>query len=219
MQIDWIIRDDSHHALLVVALGWGASKEVLGNQRWPEGYDVVTLSDYRDMSFEKEILDLPRYSKRALVAWSFGVWASERLFAEGDFQKLVAIGGTPKPIDRHYGIDPRVFALTLRGVLNDGVVRFVALMCGKHLGDYMKNHSRRSLEDIQEELKILSIQGLIVQENLAWTAAFVPMADRIFPVKAMLDYWTSANVEVRELHGVPHYAFYDKNLIECMIKD
>ncbi len=219
MQIDWIIKDDTHSALLVVALGWGASKEVLGNQVWPEGYDVVSVCDYRDMSFEKGSLGLNSYSKRVLVAWSFGVWASERLFSNGDFEQLVAIGGTPRPIDRDYGIDPRVFALTLRGVLNDGVVRFVALMCGKHMGEYMKNHSRRALTEIQQELQILSQQGLQVQENLVWTKAFVPMADRIFPVAAMLNYWGEKGVEIFKLEDVPHYAFYDKELIGCMIKN
>ncbi|MFI3295641.1 MAG: DUF452 family protein [Rikenellaceae bacterium] len=218
MQIDWIKRDAANRSLLVVAQGWGSSVEVISNQLWPLGFDVVSLCDYRTL--DSSALDFSGYSYRVLVAWSFGVWASERLFPSDFFDRAVAVAGTPCPIDRFYGIDPRVFQLTLRGVLDEGVVRFVARMCGRYLRDYLRCHSTRDLGEIREELVVLGRLGSAPSSSaLAWTRAVIPLQDKIFSVASMRRYWGERGVPVLELADVPHYPFYDKEFILCITRD
>lgn len=218
MQVNWLVKKNNPH-LLIIALGWGASTEVVGNQILPNNTDVVTLRDYSDLRFDAVDLPLENYSEKSLVAWSFGVWASEQLFANQSFTTAIALCGTPYPISRDYGIDPRVFALTLHAVLNDGVVKFVARMCGKHLREYLQNHSTRALSDIQEELQILNdVAVKPYTPSIRWTGAIIAEKDIIFPVKSVVNYWKSTTTPIIYLPETPHYPFYTNDFLICTIK-
>lgn len=218
MQIDWI-KQDNNTNLLIIALGWGASPEVIENQLLPLNCDIVVIYDYRLLSYSAEKLDLAKYSVKTLIAWSFGVWASEQLFSKQNFDQAIAIAGTPYPIEKKYGINPRAFALTLQSVLNDGVVKFIVRMCGKHLREYLRHHSKRELTDIQEELVILNAAGQnIYTPELKWSKALIPAEDIIFPAKSQEVYWKTRDTKIEILPSTPHYPFYDEEFIQkCLI--
>ena len=217
MHNHWLINKDENSKLLVIALGWGASPEVLGNQIMPDGYDILCLYDYKNL--HHETLWTNEYNNISLIAWSFGVWAAEQLFPNIQFTQAVAITGTPFPINREFGIDPRIFSITLQSIQAEAIVEFVVRMCGKQLRTYNKYHSRRTTADIQEELEILNENGRVnYSPKIEWTEFIAAEKDKIFPATSVENYAKSKGVKSRVIEGAPHYVFYDENLIKCTIK-
>lgn len=216
MQVDWIKKGESDK-LIVMALGWGASVDVVVNLNF-DGYDVVALCDYKKLDVNVKSL-LEGYSEVNLIAWSFGVWASEQLLGEVAFNKAIALGGTPKPIDRRFGIAPRIFDLTLIGIQNDGVAQFVVRMCGRHLKKYLGNFSKRSLDDCKEELTILDKVGRVEYVPKVRWSCFVGMgADLVFPCSSVRNYASENGFKFELLEGVPHYPFYNDDFVLWAIK-
>lgn len=216
MQVDWIIRDENDK-LLIVALGWGASKEVVENQNYCDGYDVVIICDYKEIDFSFRNT-LNKYKSVSLLSWSFGVWASEQLFGGVRFDKAVAVAGTPFMIDKMFGIDPRMWNLTLKVVLNEGVTKFVVRMCGRKLRDYMKHYSLRELKDVQDELALLDVKGRVdYLPSVNWSHFYACKNDLIVPPKSVVNYAKHINVECETIDEV-HYVFHDPNFILCAIE-
>ena len=217
MQTTWLVNKPDNTKLLIIALGWGASPEVLGNQIMPENYDIITIYDYKKLNYDA--LWTKKYQTVSLIAWSFGVWASEQLFPNMKFTEAVAITGTPHPIDRNFGIDPRVFNLTVQSIQSNAIVEFVVRMCGRQLRTYNQHHSKRTTTDIQEEIQILNIEGQKpYAPKIRWTEFIAAGKDKIFPAKSVESYAKQNGVNCRVIEDAPHYVFYDENLIKCTIK-
>lgn len=217
MRVDWI-KKDGKRDLLVIALGWGASKEVIANQVYDDSYDVVTFCDYKQFDVDVQQV-IAGYENLYLFSWSFGVWASEQLFANVNFVRAIAAGGTPRPIDRKYGIDPRVFDLTLKGIMTEGVAQFVIRMSGKHLKKYLNNFSVRSLQDCQEELSILNKVGRVeYTPTIKWSEMLGLELDLIFPARSIKNYCLDFNIKYTLVKGLPHYMFTEEDFIKCRIK-
>lgn len=216
MQKTWL-KKEGQTKLLVVALGWGASPEVIQSQHFSD-YDVVCLYDYH--SLDVELSDIEQYNDISLMGWSFGVWAAERVLYNIKFTQAIAICGSPYPINKDFGIDPRAFAITLRGIVNEGVGVFLARMCGKKLREYMQNHSTRNLEDIREELQVLAIKSIEpYTPKIKWTKAILSGKDRIFPTQSAANYWTQTGVPYNIIEDMPHYPFAEENFICNTIKN
>ena len=77
----------------------------------------------------------------------------------------LAVNGTPRPIDEHCGIPPRVFELTLRGMSGAALVKFRHRMCGDTYAYFMRHLPQRSLEDMQHELATIGRQALSLPEG------------------------------------------------------
>ncbi|MEG1606748.1 MAG: DUF452 family protein [Mucinivorans sp.] len=211
MQKYWI-RKDGNERLLLMAMGWGASADVMFGQSFGQ-HDVVCLYDYRDMTVD--LSDIRLYNDITLVGWSFGVWAAEQALKELKFTRAVALVASPLPINKEYGIDPRAFAITLNGIIKEGVVKFVTRMCGQYLREYMQHYSMRDLDGCRRELEILGIEGAKpYTPKIQWDEAILGGNDRIFPTAPAQRYWQEKGVKCTILEGMPHYIFAERGFIE-----
>ncbi|MCC8035346.1 MAG: DUF452 family protein [Rikenellaceae bacterium] len=219
MQVDWIWRKGNPR-LAVIVMGW-ASDGRLVRDIIPEGFDALCLYDYRDIGevlagkwAPGAIFDPSQYSRVSLIAWSFGVWAAERLFGpEGpfstDFDKAVALNGTPLPADELCGIGSRRLAVTIRGLAKGGKELFDRKAYGpdyRRLSDFL---SPRSLDDNIRELEELSRASAVAyMPSIEWNYALMGTLDEIFPPDNMARYWGSRGEKV----PLYHYPFGDESI-------
>ncbi len=247
MQAVWIIRTSTadeqagRRGVLVFAAGWAGSDELVRHLVRPnDGWDLLCLFDYRTQPSEtekEELINLLRpYRQRRLAAWSFGVWAAERIFGgvsaattkeEGRFwDEALAIGGTPAPIDDLYGIPRRAFDVTVRSIGGTGTGKFLERMCGTPdvLREYYRHRSTRPLEEIYDELVALRRQAEAAETGGGgpakgfWTEAIVGGRDAIFPPANLERYWSEAGVTVVRYPEMPHYPFGEPALCARMIR-
>lgn len=208
--------------VIVFALGWAGSDELIRHLILPDDCDLVCLFDYRDLAFSADFIPaIQSYPQKYLVAWSFGVWAATRLLSTIDWADTVAINGTPKAIDDRYGIPRRAFELTVRGIRAAGTQKFLERMCGDHLRDYYRHRSTRPLDEIVVELERLGesyVEPTPDQQRL-WKRAVVGGLDAIFPPENMLRYWQEAGVEMTKVPGMPHYPLYDPEILVKILED
>lgn len=230
MQTVWIKRSaPTAEAVLVWALGWAGSDELVRHRAVPEGCDLLCLFDYRTLpdvaETERLTALLAPYRKRYLAAWSFGVWAAATLFGRTALRwdAATAIGGTPRPVDDTYGIPKRAFAVTVRSIGSSGTGKFLERMCGTQevLRAYYRHRSTRPLEEIYAELVSLQRQAAGTGDPEPapgfWTQAVVGGQDAIFPSENMERYWRAAGVPVVLRPAMPHYPFCDSELSDLLI--
>lgn len=218
MQEVWIKQSGSDRVILF-ALGWAGSDELISHLETVDA-DLVCLYDYRTMEpSERLITRLASYRERHLVAWSFGVWAATELFADRiEWHSATAIGGTPRPVDPDFGIPPRSFALTVRGIEAAGTLRFLQRMCGSELAAYMSHRSTRPMDEITQELRILGeLSATRHTERLPWSHAIVGAEDQIFPPAAMAAYWQQSNTPCTIIEGLPHYPIHQIHTITATL--
>lgn len=182
---------------------------------------------------------LTAYSNTCLFAWSFGVMMAERIFGEdraysgvaGElgkevaghrFTHAVAINGTPRPVDEHFGIEPRRMAATLRGLARGGMDAFERKTYAEHYGrlrtqtastESRGTISPRSLEDNIHELNVLCELAEQEREHtIKWDEAVVGTRDEIFLPQNQLSFWGSLAKEL----PLPHYPFGDAHFFADM---
>ena len=175
MERRWLERG-GNDKLLVLVLGWAADWRVVEHLAY-EGYDVVAIYDYRamnDAEREEHLADLAleSYKRVDLVAWSFGVWVAEQLFGGEKFASATAYNGTPFPVHKEYGIEPRRMAVTIRGLKSGGMELFSKRTYGKHYDEFEDRLQPRSVEDNVEELVALQERSTKPYEpTIEWSGA------------------------------------------------
>lgn len=94
--------------------GWGMDEHTVQHVRGMG--DLLLFYDYRDISGE-DAPEVEGYESVRVVAWSMGVWAASVLLSRWNIPVScrVAINGTERPVDEHYGIHPKIYLLTERG--------------------------------------------------------------------------------------------------------
>ena len=206
MRYDWI-KHEGGDKLTVFMLGWGADGNMLQDYTASDDSDLICFFDYHDTNFPEGLLqEIESYSHRQLIAWSFGVWAAEKVFAKVDFERATAINGTTLPVDEAYGISPRNFELTVRGIERAGNQKFIERMCTGRIGAYNLHPSQRSIEDISSELRTLAeLFSTPYAENIRWDQAVIGGRDLIFPPGAQQKYWQSQGVPYTLVEDMPHY--------------
>jgi biotin synthesis protein BioG len=164
-----------------------------------------------------------RYERIVLVAWSMGVWAAGRAFADHDdlFDRAVAVNGTARPIDAQYGIDPDMYRATLDGFSATTRDTFYRRMCHtpERLDRFMAAPPSRSIESQAAEL-----ESIMVQTKGGEPAAICPFdrvivgkQDRIMRHGNQVRFW-SDRAPCRVLNA-PHYPFFDVTWEELLHDD
>lgn len=202
--------------LLVIVLGWAADWKIVEHIQ-PKEFDVVCLYDYRQIATSEELSEetfTKKYKNRYLFAWSFGVWVAENIFAGQRFDHSVAFNGTPFPVDKQYGIDPRVMEVTIRGLERGGMEQFNRRTYGQHYDRFESRLSTRSLEDNIAELRNLQkLSVMPYSPSIEWDKAIVGSEDSIFPPQNMKCFWG----DQAQILPLPHYPFADsKQILEYL---
>ena len=197
MQIDWIVKN-GNDKLLVVVLGWAADPTmVAGVVELRKDFDIVCIYDFREI---RSLDTLGNYPEIHLIAWSYGVWAAEQILPEMDFASAVAVNGTPLPVDDEFGIQKKIFELTVNNI---NISKFEQRMC---FGMRETVKIRRPENECIDELRALQkyFQNPY-KVSIKWSKAVVGGRDLIFPPEKQLKYWNSNNTEVDYRQNAPHF--------------
>lgn len=205
----YIDKTDSNRVTLFFA-GWGMDITPFRDIKSNDSdiiicYDYTTLNNVEDLKCE-----LTQYSEIKVVAWSLGVYAAELVIPQlnVDIVKLVAINGTPIPIDDTYGIKVVNFKGTIENANEQGIALFNRRMCHKRdmLAIYNQNPTQRSANDLKTELEAVYNRFFSNQNSntVIWSRAIVGERDLIFTTDAQLKYWESINTTI-SIVDIAHY--------------
>ncbi len=207
----WINRQGNNE-LLIFFNGGGMDARPFGHLA-ADDLDVLMFYDYRDLCLPELKLE---YTRINVVAWSFGVWAYAACGLELPCSRVIAFGGTLRPIDAQEGIDPAVFMSTVDNWDEAGRTKFYRRICGGAAGFQTFKLPARSVESQVEELKVIGLAAMGTEAETRYTRAFVGEQDRIFAVDAQLNSWSKRGVKtviVPEAHYMFGHCHHWKELL------
>ena len=158
----------------------------------------------------EEAPEVEGYESVRVVAWSMGVWAASVLLSRWNIpvSYRVAINGTERPVDEHYGIHPKIYLLTERGMTEQGRDKFFArMLSGKEeIERFEENKPCRDIDEQRDELRLIREQSVREMSEMHWDRVYISEGDIIFPVENQRNWWRN-RVEIITLSG-GHYPFY-----------
>jgi len=214
MKTFWL-KKQNNSKLVLFFCGWGMDKNPIEHLKI-EDFDVLAVYDYSDLNFEE---DIQNYSEITLIAWSMGVFAASLVCSQFNIQKSIAINGTQSPIDAGFGINPKVYKLTLDNFSES--VRdkfFLNMFCS--IEEYEK--FAKPLRDLQSQRFELAFLQEITEQNQSldfkFDCAIISNRDNIIPSKNQKKFWQTKKVKVVELNS-GHYPFFEFGSLEEIINE
>ena len=185
--------------LLLYLNGWALGPVAVAHLGQPKDRDLLILWDYREDTLT---FDFSPYEEIQVVAWSMGIWATDRLMERLPSLKdrittATALGGTGYPMDDRYGI-PETINRQMVG--------------GKTYRHLHADLSARSTEAIREELfrpyalthaSLRPVPKPVAQG--VWTKAYIGTDDRVVPPASQRIYWEEQGVATEEIKDGVHY--------------
>lgn len=217
------LKNTDSDRLILFFGGWGSSPELFSEHGIENGYDCLLCCDYRDLSFDRSLLD--GYGSVRVIAWSMGVWAADRICRNTNgvnWEEATAFGGTLRPVDDDYGIPRAVFEGTLGNMSLSVLYKFRRRMCGGDLEYFERHLPARDIADLKEELECL---GRLVtateydshkntSSGFAWTRAIAGERDLIFPFAGQIAAWRLEGLMAETVDA----AHYDRGIFEALLQ-
>ena len=197
MQHQWLNKESKNKNLIVFFNGWAMNDSPIKHLNC-QNYDVLMVSDYRDLNFDFRQFDFSKYEKKYLICWSMGVYAAN-LFKNifDNFDKKIAINGTTKIIDDNFGIPNKIYKITVKFLNEESRDKFI-----KNMFDNGKINPNititRSLSELKEEL--ISIQNIELSQELNYDLAIISKDDKIIPTKNQLNFWQN-KTKIKEINS------------------
>ncbi len=197
MQHQWLNKESKNKNLIVFFNGWAMNDSPIKHLNC-QNYDVLMVSDYRDLNFDFRQFDFSKYEKKYLICWSMGVYAAN-LFKNifDNFDKKIAINGTTKIIDDNFGIPNKIYKITVKFLNEESRDKFI-----KNMFDNGKINPNititRSLSELKEEL--ISIQNIELTQELNYDLAIISKDDKIIPTKNQLNFWQN-KTKIKEINS------------------
>ena len=183
MEYKWL-NQYNNDKVIVFFNGWGLDESVV-KHLCSDSFDVLMFYDYNSLNtnFDFKILNL--YSKKYLIAWSMGVMCAS-LFNNIIYDKKVAINGTLLPIDARYGINPKIYELTINGFGENSCQKFVNNMFDENDKElYFGNN--RTFENVYNELIALKNYKPVL--DFKYDDVLISNNDKIIPTKNQSAFW------------------------------
>ena len=210
MKYHWLNKQNNTE-LIVFFTGWSFDEKPFEFLDCGSA-DVLFVYDYNEISaLEKEIFT--KYTKKTLLTWSMGVFAAYLLKDRfKDFDKKIAINGTPFPVDDEFGIPQKPFLLTLRHAKTGLEGKFYQNIFEKEeeFEKYSKTPVNRSIENRVEELKSLyeKIKSTKFDYENFYDFSLISTHDKIIPTKNQINFWQNcAPYKILESGHFPFYNF------------
>ncbi len=209
------LRDSNSKTIVVFFAGWALDEKPFEALE-SKGYDLLFVYDYSDLSFE---FDFSKYDKKILIAFSYGVFISSLLQEKLPvFDRKIAVNGTLRPIGKEFGINEKIFKLTLDSISPESMQKFYSRMFDNNLDyEYFMEHlPSRNWYQCKEELAKIS-ECYQNNQNLGYTfdKAIISNEDKIFPAKSQINFWQ--NTEVKNIEA-GHFPFYKFNSVDEIIE-
>ena len=183
--------------LIIFFNGWGMNKNTIDHLYLEKGYKLECLS----FPYSTSHINFSDFKKIFVVGWSFGVFYASKFILENPNLKCssIAINGTPYIIGR-FGISPKMFALTLKTISNENILKF-----------YDNMGAPRDLFKEKIDLKKLEDELLYILENqptrhISFDKVFLGKMDRIIPYSKQSKFYQNENSHVIRLE-CEHYPF------------
>lgn len=195
MHVRWL-QHNGHSDLIVIFGGWALGAEMFKHLTGTA--DVLFLDDYRDLDGPP---DLSTYERRTAVAYSFGVAAFAHLdeITRDQFDRTVAINGSPAPVDRKLGIPPVIFQKTLDSLSEESFQSFAALCFGENQPHMPIDVSARAAE-----LEAVQTRG--PADCPRFDRIWISQNDRIFPPQNLARAFADQQDAIRTIDA-PHVPF------------
>lgn len=212
--------DNNSNNLMIFFLGWAFDSAPFAGFDF-EDNDVLFVYDYSSLEFDRYCLDFSKYNRKTLIAFSYGVFMSALVREDlPNFDFSVVVNGTLKPIDKEFGINPKIFSLTLEHISDESMDKF-----------YLKMFNNSSCSERFFANKPINIPSLNKKELSQIQKYFIETSniymdfdkiiiadnDKIIPTKSQLNYWGKDKVVILEDSG--HFPFYKFEKISeiCLI--
>lgn len=201
-------RSDSNR-LIIFFNGWSLDENIIKHLD-TVNYNVLMFYDYSDLEISEEILEkCNSYQEINIISWSFGVWACSAVINKfNKLKNVIAINGTPVPIDNSFGIPEKIFNLTLSNLSEKNYPLFYKNMFLKFEKNFLKGLPNRDIANQTQELtqiKNLS-SSLAVPIPQQFTKIFVGTQDKIIPAKNQIKFWSQYKelpiIELNEGHCI-----------------
>ncbi len=193
MKYKWLNKQNNSR-LIIFFNGLGMDENAVKHIE-VENYDVVMFYDYNNLKTDFDFSVLNNYAEKNLVAWSMGVMVATNFNFGVQFS--VAINGTLSPIDLKFGINPKIYDLTIRGFNSEKFV--LNMLDNEEFADDIKPN--RETENQKGEL--IAIKNYSAKEGFEYSKVIISDNDKIIPTKSQCVYW---NIEANLKSG--HYPFH-----------
>ena len=186
MQYFWLNKTKENNKLIVFLNGWGMNETPVKHLKYND-FDVLILFDYKNLEFNFKEFEFDKYEKKYLISWSMGVYVAS-LFKNvfNSFDKKIAINGTTKIIDDDFGIPKKIYNITTKYLNEESRDKFI-----KNMFDNGKLNPNititRELPELKDEL--ISIQKIVLKDELGFDTAIISKNDKIVPYKNQLNFW------------------------------
>lgn len=201
--------------------GWGMDDKPFGELSFP-GYDIAVAWDYTDEAFDATLL--ARYREVVVIAWSMGVYESNRLLPQLKLpvSLAIAVNGTLHPVDDTRGIPVDIFNGTLATLNERNLEKFRRRMCGSrdNLEQFLAHAPRRTLESLHHELAAIGKRALTAapsgaSPSLRWDIAIAARQDLIFPYPNQVNAWSGIPCHSIDASHLPDF----KKILEHYVID
>lgn len=195
MKTHWLIKNNTGKIILFFN-GWSMDENIVKHLTSSE-HNVLMFYDYRSLEIDKDTLkEIADYKEINIIAWSFGVWACYSAIEKlQKANQIIAINGTPIPIDFKFGIPEKIFNLTLSTLSEESAITFYKNMfLDNQIGDGQGNRSLKDKKNELEKIKELSSKKYI-QPNTKINKVFIGIKDKIIPAKNQLRFWSEEKVD------------------------
>ena len=209
MKSKWLHRHESDK-LIFFCNGWGMDERPLAGLE-SHDWNVLMLYDYADLVPDRDLEELlDSYEEIALVSWSMGVWAGQKVFFSHrqQLQVCLAVNGTLCPIDDQFGIPKETVRGTLETFDEKQRLKFYHRMCRDRevYRRFLQGQPGRSVANQKKELAaLLETAGCDPEEESLYQTALVADHDFIMPTSHQLNFWPEKMV--KRLDG-SHFLFY-----------
>ncbi len=216
MKTVWL-RKNCAEELLIFFNGWGMDRRIgdhlLGESLSEEFQaDVLLCYDYSTLEPEPNfMLEVSRYNRITIVAWSFGVWVAQHIELP-PIAYAIAINGTLHPVNGEKGINHQVFQATLATYSEKSRSRFNRRMCGtgEVLALFSGMSPDRAASDQREELERLQEHFLTHDSagSAGWRYhhAIIGGRDLVFPAEQQYHAWRGVPQTI--IADMPHFPFF-----------
>ena len=205
MQHYWLNKQNKKK-LIVFFAGWSFDYKPFECLECDD-YDVLIFYDYNT-------LELPNiddnYEEKILITWSMGVFIAYLLKNKlPQFNKKIAVNGTPYPVHNEFGIPQKTFDLTLKYAETGLQGKFYqnVFTNDEFLAKYNKNPIERPIKNRVSELVTLDklIKETTIEYDKFYDKAIVGTSDKIIPTKNQLAFWK----DLAQTVDCGHFPFYN----------
>lgn len=198
------LHKNNHKDLIIFFSGF-ASEPCLFDFDYKNTADILLIYAYDNLDFNFEYLK--NYEHIYLLSWSMGVSVASYIFSDKKhmIKKAIAINGSDRPMQKGFGIDKRVFLLTIKTLTDASIQSFRDKM---HSTNYFnKFNFERDSANLKSELNFL-YQNFVdyTAKNCIFDKAIIGTCDQIFNSANLI-----SNFKDRCKIQIQNIAHYDEN--------